>query len=147
MNVWARLGSIALMAGAVGHFLIVDVSFWIGQAAYVSTRPEGVLDFARNAVVDWGLLGSTGFLHAFAGFSVWMVVSLIIIALYNLLLFRELPPGHLLRSRSLTLGLIGSVLFLGIASFCFIYPAVIGAGLAVTCFILAIRKERALPRA
>ena len=146
MNRWSSLGSLTLILGAIGHFVIVDLSVWILEANYVHWLPESLLGRMKSTVIDFGVFGKQTFFYAFAGFSLWVVLSLFIIGLYNLLIFRALPLGHKLRLQSLILGLLTSLTFLIVAIICFIYPATIGGLLAVLCFSLAIQKERALAR-
>lgn len=144
MNQWSRLASLALMIAAVGHFVIVDLSVWILEASYVRVLPDSFLSQMKSAVIDWGLQGKNNVLYIFSGFSLWVVVSVFTIGLYNLFIFSQLPPGHKLRLQSLILGVSASVIFLVLAIVCFIYPPIVGATLAVVFFGLGIKKERVL---
>lgn len=144
MNPWARLASYALIAAAIGHFIIVDLSLWILEASYVHVLPDSFLTHMKSAVFDWGLLGKNNVLNIFAGFSLWVPISLSLIGVHNLFIFRQLPPGHKLRLQSMILGLLASFIFLVLAIVCFIYPAIIGAAAASGLFGLGIRKEKAL---
>ena len=138
------MASVTLLAGAIGHFLVVDLSLWILEAKYVRWIPESVLPQMRATVITWGLLGQATFFNAFAGFSLWVGISLATIGVYNWLIFRLLPPGHELRMKSLFVGVSASAIFFVVAALCFIYPAAVGGLLAVAFFILAIKKERTM---
>lgn len=146
MNQWSRIASYTLILGAIGHFLIVDLPLMILESSSVRWVPYSLVSQLKATVIDWGLLGRNHAFHIFEGFSIWVVVSLIMIGLYNLSVFRHLPPGHTLRLQSLVLGLSVSVIFLIVAIVCFIHPPVIGGALAVAFFGLGIRKERTLGR-
>jgi|GEM_PF-2802579 len=142
MNRWALLGSLTLLLGALGHLLIVDLSLILFKADFVRQNPEAFTDQMSFALVDWGWMGNNKMLNIFSGFSLWVPISLTVIALYNLVIFRHLPPGHPLRRISLVLGLITSIVFLVIAILCFMYPPVLGGILAVLFFALGIKKEK-----
>lgn len=144
MNQWARLASYALIAAAIGHFVIVDLSLWILEANYVHVFPDSFLSHMKSAVFNWGALGKNNVLNVFAGFSLWVPISLSLIGVHNLFIFRQLPPGHKVRLHSMILGLLASFIFLLLAIVCFIYPAVVGAATAGGLFGLGIRKEKAL---
>src|SRR5687768_12447998 len=141
-NIWATLGTLTLILGGIGHFLIVDLSFMLLQVRYVSVLPESLLADMRGGMVDWGLLGKNNPFFIMSGFSLWMVFSMIMLALYNIIIFRNLPQGHLLRRQALVLSMCVSVIFLVMSSICFIYPPTLGGVLAVLFFSLAIRMEK-----
>ena len=144
MNRWSWLASCTVMVAAVGHLVIVDLSVWILEASYVHLLPDSFLSQMKSAVIDWGLLGKNNVLNIFAGFSLWVPVSLFIIGLYNLFIFRHLPPGNRLRLQSLILGVSASAIFLVLSIVCLIYPPIIGSVLALVLFGLGIRKEKVL---
>ncbi|MCK6544205.1 hypothetical protein L6Q79_16170 [bacterium] len=144
MNQWSSLASVTLIVGAIGHFVIVDISLWILETEYIRWIPESLLSQMKTTVLDFGLLGQTTFFKAFSGFSLWVVFSLISIGLYNWFIFKYLPFGHILRLRSLIIGLVTSTIFLIVAIICFIYPAMIGGALGVFFFILGIKEEKEL---
>lgn len=144
MNRWPLIGSAILIIGAIEHFVIVDLSLWILEAHYITWFPESLLNPMKSTDVNWGFLGETNFFSAFTGFSLWVVFSLLMIGLYNLTIFMELPAGHKLRFHSLILGLTTSVIFLAVAAVCFIYPAAVGGALAVLLFVTGIYKEKRL---
>ena len=142
MNKWAFLGSLTFIAGAIGHFIIVDLSVWILEAGYVHWFPTSMLEQMRATTVNWGAWGQQNFMRIFSGFSLWLVPSLIAIAISNMLVFKHVAPGHPLRRKILILNLGISVTFLLISSLCFIYPPVIGGILAVLFFTIALIKEK-----
>jgi hypothetical protein len=141
MNKWSTCGSLVLMLGGLGHFVIVDLSALQLQAAYVQWSPASPIAQLKQTVVDWGWLGSSNAFLIFSGFSVWITLSMILLGTYNLVIFRHLPRGHRLRKLSLKICLIVAVIFLTLASICFIYAPVAGAAIAVLLFGMAIRKE------
>ncbi|MBI4427535.1 MAG: hypothetical protein HY562_00270 [Ignavibacteriales bacterium] len=144
MNRWSQLGSVILILGALGHFLIVDVSVWILEASYVRWLPDSLMSTMNSTIIDWGILGRNNLLYIFAGFSLWLVISLPFLAAYNIIIFRELPPGHKLRHYSSVLSLSLSAIFLVVASVCYIYPAALGGALATIFFAFGVRKEMLL---
>ena len=93
-----------------------------------------------KAVVD-GLprvLGSTAVFRAFAGFSLWVPLSLAFLAVgYWLLAAQDV------RLRPFTLlGVAISAAFSVVAATCFIYPAAIGAVVATMLFVVSwMRNE------
>lgn len=141
MNKWSQFASYTLIAGAIGHFFIVDLAALHIGANFVKVTPENLLGEMKEAEINFGPFGNNIAFKILSGFSFWMVVSLIVIAIYNLFIFRHLPVGHKLRFHSLVLGMITSVIFLTLASLCFIYPAAIGGALAVLFFGIAMKKE------
>jgi hypothetical protein len=142
-NQWSLLGSITLILGGVGHFIIVDLSLWILPADYVRLYPDSLLSQMKGSILHFDWLGQNNLLYVFAGFSLWVVISLISIGLYTMLIFRHIPAGHKLRIHSLILCLVVSSIFLVVSVICFIYPPVVGGVLAIVFFGLAIKKERA----
>ncbi|MFI5204410.1 MAG: hypothetical protein ACHQF2_07925 [Flavobacteriales bacterium] len=141
MNKWPLLGSLMLVLGAIGHFIIVDLSLWICEAGYVHWFPHSLLPEMKSTVVKWEMLGSNTLLNIFSGFSLWMVFSLFMLALYNFFIFRLLERGHILRRITLLMSLVLSFVFFVFSVICFIYPPVIGAALAAIFFTLGIKKE------
>ncbi len=144
MNPWALRGSYMLILGGIGHFAIVDMPLMIFEASFIRWIPSSLVGPMKETVVDWGILGSNYAFAIFEGFSLWVVISLFMIALYNSSIFLYVEAGHRLRLISLRLGLSASVLFLIVAVLCFIYPPVVGGVFAVVFFVFALRKEKLL---
>jgi hypothetical protein len=141
-NRWALYGSLTLILGGIGHLFIVDLAVLILKTDYVRVIPGSFLSQMKGSVFNFNWLGKNNVLNIFAGCSLWVVFSLILIGLHTMLIFRHIPAGHKLRIQSLILCLVLSLIFLVISVICFIYPPVVGSILAIVFFGLAIKKER-----
>lgn len=140
----ALFGSIALIVGAIGHLIMIDISALQYPADYVTWTPENPLGTLQQTTIQFGPFGETNAFRAFAGFSVWLPLSLIFIAAHNLLVFRFVPVGNIMRLYLMSLNFIMCVVFFSIASACFIFPAAVAGGIGAICFALAWRIERKL---
>lgn len=143
-NKLALWGSLMLLFGAVGHLIVVDLSTLQYPADFVTWNPSTPLPTLENTTIHFGPFGKTNAFLAFAGFSVWLPLSLIFIAAHNMLVFRFVPVGNKMRVYLLSLNFIMCVVFFSLATACFIYPASIAGGAAAVFFALAWRKEKSL---
>ncbi len=140
-NLWCLLGSVSFFVGATGHFVVVDISWWMTGADYVKLNPADMLSQLANYEVNWGFLGKQRVLSITSGFSLWMVVSLFTIGIYNLMIFRSTAASHSLRKMAMLISSATSLLFLVLALNCMIWPAQAGGILATIFFALAFYKE------
>src|SRR5690349_17586518 len=100
-NRWSALGSIVLIAGGIGHFIIVDLFVTILNASYLHTVPNDLMEQLKQTEIDWGYLGKSDAYRMMTGFSLWSVAGCFIVGSYNWIIFSNLPPGHALRIKSL----------------------------------------------
>lgn len=140
----ALFGSLALVLGAIGHLIVVDLCALQYPADFVTWTPESPLAQLDQTTLQFGPFGKTNAFLAFAGFSVWLPLSLIFIAAHNLLVFRFVPIGNVMRVYLMSLNFIMCVVFFSLASACFIWPAAVAGGVAALCFAWAWRVERTL---
>lgn len=140
----ALYGSLALILGAIGHLIIVDLCALQYPSNFVTWTPSSPLATLDETTLQFGPFGKTNAFLAFAGFSVWLPLSLIFIAAHNLLVFRFVPMGNIMRKYLLSLNFVMCVVFFSLASISFIYPAAIAGAIAAICFALAIRTEKRL---
>ena len=140
----ALYGSIALIIGAVGHLIMVDISALQYPMDYVTWSPESPLEKLDQTTIQFGPFGKTSAFLAFAGFSVWLPLSLLFVAAHNLLVFRFVPVGNPMRVYLMSLNFIMCIVFFSLASACFIWPAAVAGGLAAALFAWAWKVERTL---
>lgn len=143
-NKMALAGSLMLIFGAIGHLIVVDISTLQYPADFVTWDPSSQLSTLEETTIKFGPFGKTNAFLAFAGFSVWLPLSLLFIAAHNLLVFRFVPIGNKMRVYLMSLNFIMCVVFFSLATACFIYPTSIAGGLAALFFALAWRVERGL---
>lgn len=132
------------IAGGLAHFVIVDFSALMLNAPFVKWNPEPIQEQMKSARLQWELFGGNVVFDILSGFSIWVTISLIVLGLYNIAIFRFIAPPHRIRTFALAAGLATSFVFVIIAATCFIYPAVAGGLVALILFVLAGRRERQL---
>ncbi len=142
MNRFALFGCITLILGGLGHLFLVDVCALQFEFPFVKWLPESPLENLSRTTMDFQMFGATNAFRAFAGFSVWMALSLLFIGGQGLLIYKFVPTRNLLRLITWCINFIISIVFLSLAATCFIYPATIGGLIAAVLFALAIRKEK-----
>lgn len=140
----ALYGSLMLILGGVAHLVMVDIGALQFQFDFVHWIPASPISDLEQTTIDFGWLGKTNAFRAVAGFSVWVPLSLFFLASHNLLVFRLVPPPNKVRQLMLSLNFIISMIFLCVASACYVYPAIIGGGLSALFFAMAWRTERTL---
>jgi hypothetical protein len=127
-----RAGAVTCIAGGIGHFGLVDMLTLHGRTRVSEFIPHAdILDTMQNTALSFGLLGSTTVFLAFAGFSLWVALSLVFFGLAYLMLSGQ--KGVVLRPFT-RLGVIFSVTFCALAATCFIFPPALGAALATAFF-------------
>ncbi len=141
-NTWATLASLTLIVGGIGHFILIDLCTIIFETSIANWFPSPILNELKKTTLDIGVLGNNNAFRIFSGFSLWMAFSLVLFGIFNLLIFRQIEPGHKLRVHALALNLFISIVFLVLASSSFIWPAAVGGAAAVVFFALALRKEK-----
>lgn len=141
-NSWALLGSLTLIIGGIGHFVLVDMCALFLEADFVNWLPYSLINQLKESTIDFGILGNNNAFRIFSGFSLWMAFSLIIIGLFDLMIFSHLTFGHPLRKNIILISLIAAVIFFILAATSFIYPAAIGGAVATVFFAIALMKEK-----
>jgi hypothetical protein len=134
-----RAGAVTWVAGAIGHFVLVDVLTLHGRTHVSAFIPHGeILDTMEKTTLTFGALGSTSVFLATAGFSAWVALSLTFLGVAYLLL--SLQSGVTLRPFT-RLGVVVSASFCAVAATCFIFPATLGAVLATVLFAASWRAN------
>jgi hypothetical protein len=123
-----------MIAGGVGHFLLVDLSaLWL-RLPFVSWSPSSiVLSGLEHSTLQFGVLGKANAFHAIAGFSVWVALSL---SLLGAFLLRLAAQSEVKLTALLPMCLTISGAFLAVAALAFIWPAALG-GVAATALFTA----------
>jgi hypothetical protein len=140
-RIYFKLGTAILIAGGIGHFVLVDLATWWNDTDLSTLVPHADLfKTMRGTVLDFGFMGRTTVYHATAGFSVWVALSLVFLGVTFFLVARAKE----LRLRPFAwLGLVVSIAFFAVSAVCFIVPPTIAAFAAVALFAYsAIRNER-----
>lgn len=135
-----ELGTAILIAGGVGHFLLVDLATWWNDTELSTLVPHADLfETMRETALDFGFMGSTTVYRATAGFSLWLALSLVFLGAAFLLVARSKE----VRLRPFVwLGLVVSIAFFAVSAVCFIVPPTIAAFAAVALFAFsAFRRE------
>ena len=121
-----------MIAGGLGHFLLVDLAtLWLRTSLSSWTPSSVVITGLEHTTLDFGLLGRANAYRAFAGFSVWVALSLS----SSGVLFLRLAAQAQVKLRPLLplcLGIAGA--FFAVAAACFIWPAAVGGALATALF-------------
>jgi hypothetical protein len=135
-----RAGAVTWIAGGIGHFVMIDVLTLHGRTGISEFIPHvDLLDTMQKTTMNFGALGSTTAFLGFAGFSVWVPLSLALLGLTYLILSAQ--EGIRLRTFT-TLGVVISATFCAVAATCFIFPAAMGAVLATALFVASwVRNE------
>jgi hypothetical protein len=135
-----RLGSVVLIAGGVGHLLLVDLAtLWTRRAG--EFRPhQNVLATTEETTVSWGMLGKTNWFRANAGFSFWLAFSLFLFGLVYLQLARQ---PHVRLAPFVMFGAVISIAFLVVSATCFIWPPTLGGAIATTLFVASWLRHEA----
>ena len=139
-RLYFRAGAVTWIAGGIGHFVMIDMLTLHGRTRISEFSPlADLLDTMEKTTMNFGALGSTTAFLAFAGFSVWVPLSLALLGLTYLILSAQ--DGIRLRTL-IGLGVVISATFCAVAAACFIFPATIGAVLATALFVASwVRKE------
>ena len=135
-----RAGAAVWIAGGIGHLVLIDALTLHGRTRVSEFIPHGdLLDTMEKTTVTFGALGSTTAFLAFAGFSLWVPLSLALLGATYLMMAAQ--DG--IRLRPFTgLGVVISAAFCAVAAACFIYPPTIGAIFATALFVASwVRKE------
>jgi hypothetical protein len=135
-----RAGAVVWIAGAIGHFTLIDVLTLHAHTPVAEFIPHAdLLGTMEKTTLAFGILGSTTVFLATAGFSIWVPLSLTFLGIAYLLLSQQ--EGVTLR-RFTGLGVVVSATFFATAATCFIIPATIGAVAATAFFALSwMRNE------
>jgi hypothetical protein len=135
-----RAGSAVWIAGGVGHFVLVDALTLHGRTRVSAFTPHAdILGTMETTTLTFGYLGSTTTFFAFAGFSIWVALSLVLLGITYLLLSQQ--KGFALKPFT-RLGIVVSAVFTAVAATCLIYPAALGGVLATALFVASwVRGE------
>lgn len=127
------------IVGGIGHFALIDVLTLHGRTRMSEFIPDGeILDTMEKTTLSFGLLGSTNFFLATAGFSVWLGLSLAFLGVAYLFVSRQ--DGIALRP-FVRLGVVISATFCVVAATCFIFPASLGAAVATALFVASLSRD------
>lgn len=135
-----RAGASIWIAGGIGHLVLIDALTLHGRTRVSEFIPHAdLLDTMEKTTVNFGALGSTTAFLAFAGFSLWVPLSLAFLGLTYLMLSAQ--DGIQLRP-FIAVGVVISATFCAVAAACFIYPPTIGAIFATGLFVVSwLRNE------
>lgn len=129
-------GALFLIATAVGHLFFVDISLRYFTDSIVVVEPVDILSTMSDGSFDWGMFGQNSIYRVVFGFSFWLAVSLVAIALLSLTVAKH---EHAIRDVSLICA-VASMLFTIVAFFSFIIPPTLGGLGATFCYSLAYAK-------
>jgi hypothetical protein len=136
-----RAGAAVWIAGGIGHLILIDALTLNGRTRVSEFIPHAdLLDTMETTIMNFGALGSTTAFLAFAGFSLWVPLSLALLGVSYFMLAAQ----ESIRLRPfIGVGVVVSATFCAVAAICFIYPPTIGAALATALFVASwVRNER-----
>lgn len=141
-GVWVYIGASGLLVISVGHLIFVDLSllWWIGDFVDVVPDPD-IIDALKQTTLSWGPFGHNVLGTIITGMSVWLSVSMAVMAFLGVLVFRATQPGESLRVHVAGILFAAMLVFALISAVCFVLPPTLGGIVGSFCFGSALRQE------